>query len=823
MTAVLRRLADTVERRPALALIVLAALTVVLGVFAAQQKTDSDLTSFAPDSDLQAASERISTEFAGTGASVQVIVDAGRGNDVLSPAGLAAAQQVAQLASSTPEMAAVLAPQSADAPPAVSFATPLLAAAQQQQVDPATLDAPAVDKLAAEVLTDERGGALAQALLSRDLVPERGEAQAGLVVVRMRADVSSAEQADAELAFRDRVAGTQFDGLEVAVFGEHIFSDELTTSMNEEMPVLLGLSFLLIIGILLFTYRRVADVLIGMAGLIVTIVWTYGIAVLLGPDYLSITGVMSQISIVIPVLLIGLAIDYAIHLTSRYREEMASGALPPAAAHSAVSSVGGALVLATITTVVGFLTNLSSPLPPLRDFGIFVAGGVLAAFVVMLLLVPSARSLLDRRRQARGRYRPAPSGEATATGRVMSRAAVLAEHHAVTTLAVAAVITVLAGIAGSQVSTTFSQDDFIPEGSSVGALIEDMQTLFGGDLDETTHVLVEGDVATPAAANAMLAATAGMRDTAEIRTVGGEPQVSSPAGVLMALRQDPSMARRLAGLGLTEEGFAPDADVPAMYAMAAQAVPDLMGAVLSEKGSAALLSAPTTAGQEQADALRNELVRDSAPLREAGLTTTIVSEPLLLDESLAALTSSQTSGMVLTLLIGLLVLVVFFTLRHRRPLLGVITMVPSTLVVAWVAGSMWLLGMSFNVMTAMVASLAIGIGVPFGIHISHRFTEDLKRTGSADAAVRETVTHTGGALLGSAATTAAGFGVLAFASLVPMQQFGIITALTILYSLLASVLIEPACLKLWADREHRRAGTVEPSGAVDTRREASVS
>jgi uncharacterized protein len=135
---------------------------------------------------------------------------------------------------------------------------------------------------------------------------------------------------------------------------------------------------------------------------------------------------------------------------------------------------------------------------------------------------------------------------------------------------------------------------------------------------------------------------------------------------------------------------------------------------------------------------------------------------------------------------------------------------------------MWVLGMSFNVMTAMVASLAIGIGVPFGIHISHRFTEDLQRTGSVDDAVRETVTHTGGALLGSAATTAAGFGVLAFASLVPMQQFGIITALTITYSLIASVLIEPACLKLWADRRRRGGPEVAAEQPREDRERAAA-
>jgi predicted RND superfamily exporter protein len=59
------------------------------------------------------------------------------------------------------------------------------------------------------------------------------------------------------------------------------------------------------------------------------------------------------------------------------------------------------------------------------------------------------------------------------------------------------------------------------------------------------------------------------------------------------------------------------------------------------------------------------------------------------------------------------------------------------------------------------------------------------------------VTGTGGALLGSAATTVGGFGVLAFAILPPLQQFGIITGLTIIYAFLASVLVLPSLLVVW--------------------------
>jgi hypothetical protein len=59
------------------------------------------------------------------------------------------------------------------------------------------------------------------------------------------------------------------------------------------------------------------------------------------------------------------------------------------------------------------------------------------------------------------------------------------------------------------------------------------------------------------------------------------------------------------------------------------------------------------------------------------------------------------------------------------------------------------------------------------------------------------VTGTGGALLGSAATTVGGFGVLIFAILPPLQQFGQITGLTIIYAFLASVLVLPSLLAVW--------------------------
>ena len=80
----------------------------------------------------------------------------------------------------------------------------------------------------------------------------------------------------------------------------------------------------------------------------------------------------------------------------------------------------------------------------------------------------------------------------------------------------------------------------------------------------------------------------------------------------------------------------------------------------------------------------------------------------------------------------------------------------------------------------------------------NRFIEEMEHHHSLDKAINNTVKNTGSALFGAAMTTVLGFGVLFFAILPPMKQFGTMTALTILYSFLSSVWVLPSMLVIWA-------------------------
>ncbi len=189
----------------------------------------------------------------------------------------------------------------------------------------------------------------------------------------------------------------------------------------------------------------------------------------------------------------------------------------------------------------------------------------------------------------------------------------------------------------------------------------------------------------------------------------------------------------------------------------------------------------------------------------AGLTSITTSQNIITGTIVDSLSSSQVISLVITLIVATIVLMISFGIENRRPFLGVLTMIPVALVVLWTFGLMYLSGIPFGPVTATLTGLAVGIGVPYTIHMARRFEEDRATFATVEEAIRATTRNTGGALAGSAFTTAAGFGVLITSSLTPFQQMGQVTAYAIVLSLLGAVLVLPSLLVLW-ERWHRRRG-----------------
>ena len=801
MNFLLRRLASSVRSAPVAMIVVVVVLTAVFGALSTQGgEVSGGFDDFATDTPAAAASNEITRRFGGqTDGTLSQLAVVQEDGDVISPAVLADVQQVIVELSQDPAItdATVAGP---DQPVVTSYADPVLRAASAQDLDLASADDQAVDQLfrsAMAQLPDEQASQLS-VLLSTDA--QDGDASGGLLLLTFAEDASEAELARAREVV-DEATGTLDSGAELYTFDFEILSENANDAVMQDLSRLLGVAFLLIIVILAAIYRSVVDVLSSLVGLVFSIVWMQGAGVLLGPAYLGLTGGANQMAAAVPILLVGLGVDYGIHLTMRAREEKAAGNEAATAAGGAILAVGGALVLATMTTVVGFLTNLANPLPPLQDFGLIAAAGVVSAFLVMTTFVPAVRLVVDRWRSRRGRSITRGSADPEAVGllgRLSAAFAPVAVHHPARVLVAGLVLALAAGAGVTQLSTEFSQTDFFPENSRALEAFEVIEGQFGGGLDETTRVLVEGDVVSTQGLQAIADFQQHLAGLEEVRSFEGQPRAQS-------------VVTALARAGLLEQALSgqPQAAIDQLR----RAQPGALASLLTDQGDAAVLQISTSAG-EDVDVLQAGLREAAdATLAEAGLHAQATNEQLVIQEILDQLQSSQVTGLLITLGASMLILAIAFWFRDRAPLLGVASILSVGVTTVWALGLMALLGIPFNVMTAMVSSLAVGIGVPFGIHVVNRFVEDRENQPDTLLAMQHTLAHTGGALVGSAITTVAGFGVLMFSSVPPMQQFGVVVALTIALALLTSITLLPAMLTLWA---RWRDGRPTPGDGAET-------
>jgi predicted RND superfamily exporter protein len=384
---------------------------------------------------------------------------------------------------------------------------------------------------------------------------------------------------------------------------------------------------------------------------------------------------------------------------------------------------------------------------------------------------------------------------------------------------IAAVALILSGLAFyslSEIETEFDFMDFLPEELEESQTINYLLDNFNFS-SSTSSVLIEGDVATSSVLAAIHASEDGMATARDVVKAGDRADTTSPLSVILkySLPTSPSY--------IPEIGAVYDTTAPDVNGVPTTNVGALMDALASHPSTAAEVQSVIHVNDdgEYDAALIKVTVRDAADggkklndqlndaigslkdLKADGeLDGVIVTDgPVLTYLTVTAMNSAGLQSVVATVIMAMFLLMVVYFVFFRTAMVGLLSTIPIILVIGWVFGSMFLLGIPLNVVTIMIAALTIGLGITYAIHISHRFLEDLEIM-RWDEALCNTVGYTGAALFGAAATTIGGFGILTFSILPPMAQFGIVTALSIFYSFLASVFVLPSFLALWARHKY---------------------
>ena len=660
------------------------------------------------------------------------------------------------------------------------------------------------------------GGAFA--FMPRDYDAGSASAEATMIVVTQTTEETSGMSGsatdrivDTQTAIQD-MATSRDDGNEYLVFGAGIISEEITQSMSDSLLIVGPLALIFVLVTLIIAYRDVLDILLGLLGIVAVLVWTFGF---MGWADIS----FNQIFIAVPVLLIGLSIDYAIHIFMRHREEReVTGEGPRGSMRIALGGVGVALIWVTATTVIGFLSNLVSPLPPIQDFGVVSSVGITAALLVFGVLIPAAKVEIDGVLESYGfnREKRAFGTGGGRLGSALTFGGTAAQKSALVVILLAVLLSAGGAYGATQVDTSFSQTDFLAQDPP--NWMEDLPEPFAPHQytaksnleyvndhflrqDSQAQILLEGDVTSDGALERLNDAQQAAADKGvTIKLSSGEAAIQSPLTLMEQVAAQNESFNETFTAADTDGNGVPDRNVEAVYDKLFAVSPDRAGNVVSRTDGGdyqAVRMIVNVEGGASGSAI-TEQMRDVATVGTGGgIEATATGQSILFKIVQDQLLETVIESLIITLVAIVVFLMAAYRLTEGSATLGLVTLLPVVFSVAWILGTMYLAGIPFNVLTGMITSLTVGLGVAYSIHLSERYNQELERTGETFEALNTALTGTGGALLGSAATTVGGFGVLVFAVLPPLQQFGIITGMTIVYAFLASVLVLPSLLVVW--------------------------
>ncbi len=518
------------------------------------------------------------------------------------------------------------------------------------------------------------------------------------------------------------------------------------------------------------TFRSMRKTVLTLVAVGISVLWTLGLYSLLGFSY----NVLS--SMIVPLIVV-LAIADDVHIMQHWDVERTRGDVEQTFKNT-VAHLTAPIFGASATTALGMLSLATSEVVAVRSFGIGSAIGIMMDFVISIVVLPTLLSLVkpETKQAPHERYLLPP----------LQRVAHWSTRHPgrVSSACLAVGLIAAMGILKLRVDTNhinfFSSSH--PLSQSAAVIDSQLAGVY------SFQIMLEGppdSLKTPDALGRM------DRLQEELRRAPYVRKVTSVADYVKRIHRELNDGRPDANV------IPADADTIAqelfVFALGGEGRHELERIVASDYSRAQIaiklqsMSSDLVLEQvERAD----ELAKKTFAGTEISVLTT--GSGRLFSTLDHYLVQSQISsfGTAFVTVFG----VIFIVFRSFR--FGVLTIVPNLLPVLAVLGVMGYLGISMNVATVMVASVALGVVDDDTIHFINRYRREVASGATTDQAIETATTFEGRASLTTAIISSCGFGVLLFSEYKPTAWFGGLLALTMAVAFLAEVLILPATIKL---------------------------
>lgn len=610
--------------------------------------------------------------------------------------------------------------------------------------------------------------ALRRSVRDNEMVYERlvsADETVTLVTAKIADDAFSQEFYHRILDLADRYEGPET----LYVAGTPIVEGTLAYLGPKDMQRMVPIVIAVILVVLYLTMRSVKNTLFTLLVVLFSTVWTFGLMAALNVP-------MYAVSTMIPVMLIAIGVADGIHLYSHLdvvlrehpqlsRRDAAAGML---------RDMWKPVVMTSVTTAVGFVSLVTSQVYPIKYFGLFTAFGVLMAMVFSLVLIPAG--ILVFGFPARHARRNAPARPATALPASGFADAVVRRKYVV----MGATLLIL-GLSAFGIPKIWINSSFLEN--------------FERDSDI---------VLTDAFVNAHFGGTNSINVILEARDPDAFKQPD-------ALRLMDRMQQKVETLERVGNSFSLADYLKRMHTVmnadddAFHAIPDSTNLIAQYLLLYEISGDPENLWQvvdydyQQANVTVQVKSDNSKDLNAVlAVLDTSIPEFEQLGVTLRYAGSGYKAlvfaelilqGQILSLFMSLAIVILLLALMFKRIALGLIGAIPITLTAIISFGVMGLLNIPLSTTTALLSSIAVGIGIDYAVHFIERYKLSALETGDRQAAIRLTMQHAGRAILFNAVVVIAGFLVLLFSVFPPNRALGALVSLNMFTSFLGTVTV----------------------------------
>jgi len=738
----LKKLANLAVKRPVLILIIIVFLTLLAGNFARQVNMTTDIKDFFPEDDPRVVTY---DEIEKTYGSAEYIMVALETEEIFTEKTL---KNIEQLSQQFQDVAGI------DSVRSLTAVDDIKGENGDLTIEPLVGEIPSgqeeLENLKQTILADEMYGGF---LVSDD-------SQAALIIGEVNPDQDS-------LAVAENIGEivTDYSGPEeIYLTGTPVLNNELATAMQSDLRFMVPLVLAMIALLLWFIFRSIRGVLLPFATVALSVIWTVGFMGLLNKEF-------SPVNAVMPVILISLGSAFGIFILKRYYEELDLGKDNENAVTGSITSVGVAVLMAGGTTAAGFASNLLSDITLIQEFGLFTGFGVLAALMISLTFIPAVLSLLALLgSNEKIKTRETPRIEATLTR-------VLARPKLIILISTLIIILAAAGLPRIEIDSNFI--NFFAEDSEPRIAYDLVRDKFSGS--ESVEVIIEGEVTDP---DILKSIDNFQKDLYQSELVG---RPTSLADIISRTNQ------------ALHDGDSSYNYVPDNPSLISQYL------LLIEMNDSEYLERFLTF--EEDGARIQALVRDTS---NEGIAELMERIEILGDRHFEGNSVEMTSTGIIVLIDALAEMIIEGQLNSIFTALLAVFIIVYVLLRSWQGsflsvflvglltilnfGIMGWFGIELDVVTVLISSIGIGVGVDYAIMVYSRYLEETKKGLEPGAAVEKTVAKIGSAIVSNALAVVSGFVILTFSSFPPFRFFGILVTTLMLAAAAGSIFWMPAVI-----------------------------